>query len=134
VTAQRVEPVWLDVQIALAVHDRQLAEHGGGEGVRDTALLESALARPRNRWSYGEDDRCALAAAYAYGIARNHPFVDGNKRTAWVFARLFLALNGVQLRFTPDDAIRAMLLLAGGELSEEQLAEWFRESVQPEAD
>lgn len=123
-TAKRVEPAWLDVQIALAVHDRQLAEHGGGRGVRDAASLESALARPRNRW--GEDDRCSLAAAYAFGIARNHPFVDGNKRTAWVFARLFLALNGVALRFTPEDAIRAMLALAGGELSEEEVAAWFR--------
>jgi death-on-curing protein len=129
VTAKRVEPAWLDVQIALAVHDRQLAEHGGGQGVRDPALLESALVRPRNRWGYGEDDRCALAAAYAYGIARDHPFVDGNKRTAWVFARLFLALNGVTTRFTPEDAIRAMLDLAGGELSEEEMAAWFRERV-----
>jgi death-on-curing protein len=129
VTAKRVEPAWLDVQIALAVHDRQLAEHGGGQGVRDPASLESALARPRNRWGYGEDDRCSLAAAYAYGIARNHPFVDGNKRTAWVFARLFLALNGVALRFTPEDAIRAMLALAGGEGSEEEMAAWFRERV-----
>jgi death-on-curing protein len=129
VTAKRVEPAWLDVQIALAVHDRQLAEHGGGQGVRDPALLESALARPRNRWGYGEDDRCALAAAYAYGIARNHPFVDGNKRTAWVFARLFLALNEVEVRFAPEDAIRAMLALAGGEVSEEEMAAWFRERV-----
>ena len=96
-TAKRVEPVWLDVQIALAVHDRQLAEHGGSQGVRDPAMLESALARPRNKWGHGEDDRCSLAAAYAFAIARNHPFVDGNKRTAWVFARLFLALNGVAL-------------------------------------
>jgi len=130
VSAERVEPAWLDVQIALAVHDRQLAEHGGGQGVRDPALLESALARPRNRWGYGEDDRCTLAAAYAYGIARNHPFVDGNKRTAWVFARLFLALNGVELRFSPEDAIRAMLGLAAGEVSEEEMAAWFRERVE----
>jgi death-on-curing protein len=102
-TSGRVEPVWLDAKVALAVHDRQLAEHGGGQGVRDAALLESALARPRNRWGYGEDDRCALAAAYAFGIARNHPFVDGNKRTAWVFARLFLALNGADLRRSRQD-------------------------------
>jgi len=129
VTATRVEPAWLDVQIALAVHDRQLAEHGGGQGVRDESLLESALARPRNRWGYGEDDRCALAAAYAYGIARNHPFVDGNKRTAWVFARLFLALNRVELQFDPQEAIRAMLALAGGEVSEEEMAAWFRGRV-----
>ena len=129
-TRKRVEPVWLDAQIALAVHDRQLAEHGGGEGIRDQALLESALARPVNQWAYGKvRDLAALAAAYAFGIARNHPFVDGNKRTAWVFARLFLALNGIALRFAPEDAIRAMLALAAGELSEEELAEWFRERV-----
>lgn len=127
--SQRVEPVWLDVKVALAVHDRQLAEHDGGEGVRDAALLESALARPVNRWGCGEDDRCALAAAYAFGIGRNHPFVDGNKRTAWVFARLFLALNDVELRFAPEDAIQTMLGLAAGELSEEALADWFRERV-----
>lgn len=125
--AQRVEPAWLDIKIALAVHDRQLAEHGGGEGVRDAGMLDSALARPINRWGYGEDDRCALAAAYAFGIARNHPFVDGNKRTAWVFARLFLALNRVALRFAAEDAIWAMLALAAGDLSEEDMADWFRQ-------
>ena len=127
--AKRVEPVWLDIKVALAVHDRQLAEHGGGEGVRDPAMLDSALARPINRWGHGEDDRCALAAAYAFGIARNHPFVDGNKRTSWVFARLFLALNGVPLAFSPEDAIRAILALAAGELSEEEAADWFRDRV-----
>jgi death-on-curing protein len=125
--AKRVEPAWLDIKVALAVHDRQLAEHGGGAGVRDAGMLDSALARPINRWGYGEDDRCALAAAYAFGIARNHPFVDGNKRTAWVFARLFLALNGVAVSFSPEDAIAAMLALAAGELSEEDMAEWFRQ-------
>jgi death-on-curing protein len=125
-TAKRVEPLWLDLDIALAVHDRQLAEHGGGQGIRDSAGLESALGRPRNQWGHGEDDRCALAAAYAYGIARNHPFVDGNKRTAWVFARLFLALNGVTISFAAEDAIRAMLALAAGELREEEMADWFR--------
>jgi death-on-curing protein len=128
-SAKRVEPAWLDATIALAVHDRQLAEHGGGQGVRDPALLESALARPVNRWGYGDVDRCVLAAASAFGIARNHPFVDGNKRTAWVFARLFLALNGLALRFAPEDAIRAMLALAAGELGEEELADWFRERL-----
>jgi len=132
-SAKRVEPVWLDATIALAVHDRQLAEHGGRQGVRDPALLESALARPVNRWGYGDDDRCALAAAYAFGIARNHPFVDGNKRTAWVFARLFLALNGLALRFAPEDAIRAILALAAGELGEEAIADWFRQRVVAEA-
>ena len=127
--AARSEPLWLDVDIALAVHDRQLAEHGGGAGIRDAGALESALARPVNRWNYGEDDLAALAAAYAFGVARNHPFVDGNKRTAWVLARLFLALNGVALAFAAEDAIRAMVALAGSELGEEALAMWFRERV-----
>jgi len=126
---ERIEPVWLDTAVALAVHDRQLAEHGGGSGVRDAGMLESALARPVNRWSYGEDDIAALAAAYAFGIARNHPFVDGNKRTAWVLARQFLALNGGALTFEPSDAITAMLALAAGELSETELADWFRQRL-----
>jgi death-on-curing protein len=123
VTSAPAEPVWLDAKIALAVHDRQLAEHGGGSGIRDQGMLESALARPVNRWSYGEADPASLAAAYAFGIARNHPFVDGNKRTAWVLARLFLALNQVTLKFEPDDAIRAMLALAAGGLSEAEIAD-----------
>lgn len=123
--AGRVEPIWLDVRDANAVHDRQLAEHGGGMGLRDAGLLESALARPVNRWNYGEDDPAALAAAYAYGVARNHPFIDGNKRTAWVLARLFLAINGHKLSFAPEDAIRMMLTLAAGELEEVDVAEWL---------
>jgi len=122
----RIEPVWLDVQVALAIHDRQLAEHGGAAGVRDQGLLESALGRPVNRWSYGENDIAALAAAYAFGVARNHLFIDGNKRTAWVLARMFLALNGHTLIFVPEDAIRTVLALAGGKLSEDELADWFR--------
>ena len=124
--AKRVEPRWLDVDVALAVHDRQLAEHGGGTGVRDQGMLESALARPINAWSYGVDDPAALAAACAFGVARNHPFVDGNKRTAWVLARLFLMLNGHKLGFKAPDAIAAMLALAAGELNEEAMADWFR--------
>lgn len=128
-TSDTAEPIWLDVEIALAVHDRQLAEHGGGTGVRDQGMLDSALARPVNRWSYGETDLAALAAAYAFGIARNHPFVDGNKRMAWISARLFLALNQVKLKFNPEDAIRATLALAAGEIGEEEIAEWFRERV-----
>lgn len=123
---QRAAPHWLDVEIALAIHDRQLAEHGGGSGVRDIGMLESALARPMNAWAYGADDPAALAAAYAFGVARNHPFVDGNKRTAWVLARLFLALNGHELRFGASEAVQAMLALAAGELSESELADWFR--------
>lgn len=124
--ADRIEPAWLDLADTLAIHDRQLAEHGGGSGVRDQAMLESALARPVNRWFYGEDDPVALAAAYAFGVARNHPFVDGNKRTAWVLARLFLALNGHALRFDQADAINTVLALAAGNLAEEDLAAWFR--------
>lgn len=120
------EPVWLAVEDALAIHDRQLAEHGGGTGVRDVGLLESALARPRNHWAYGKIDPAVLAASYAFGIARNHPFVDGNKRTAWVVARLFLALNGHMLTFTAEAAIAVVLALAAGDLTEEELADWFR--------
>lgn len=124
-----VEPIWLDVKDAITIHERQIAEHGGGIGVRDLALLESALARPQNRWSYGENDMAALAAAYAFGVARNHPFVDGNKRTAWVLLRLFLALNDCKLNFDPADAIRIMLALAAGELAEEELTGWLREHL-----
>jgi death on curing protein len=94
--------------------------------VRDAGALESALARPLNRWAYGDDDRCALAAAYAFGVARNHPFVDGNKRTAWVLARLFLRLNDVEISFAPDDAIATVVALAAGELTEDELAHWLR--------
>ena len=125
----RIEPQWLSLEIALTVHDRQLAEHGGPTGIRDRGALESALARPVNQWNYGEDDRCALAAAYAFGIARNHPFVDGNKRTAWVFGRLFLALNGQRLSFTPRGAIDTVLSLAAGEMTEPELADWFRQHL-----
>lgn len=118
--------MWVLEATALAVHDRQLAEHDGGIGVRDGGALQSALARPRNRWEYGESDRCALAAAYAFGIARNHPFVDGNKRTAWTVANIFLALNGSELSFDERDAIGTVERLAAGELSEDELADWFR--------
>ena len=120
------EPVWVDAKLALAIHDRQLAEHGGPSGLRDPGALESALARAQNQWAYGEVDPCALAAAYAFGVARNHPFTDGNKRTAWVVARAFLALNAVELVYLPGDAISTVLALAAGELSEVELADWFR--------
>jgi death on curing protein len=122
----RVAPIWLDARDAIAVHDRQLAEHGGAIGIRDPGLLDSALARPVNRWNYGADSAADLAAAYAYGVARNHPFIDGNKRTAWVLARLFLAINGHKLAFTAEDAIRMMLALAAGELDEAAMVEWFK--------
>ncbi|MDJ0979789.1 MAG: type II toxin-antitoxin system death-on-curing family toxin [Erythrobacter sp.] len=125
----RLEPVWLDAKLAIAIHDRQLAEHGGPSGVRDQGGLESALSRPQNKWVYGEDDLCALAAAYAFGLARNHPFADGNKRTAWVLARAFLALNAIELEFEPLDALRMVQTLAAGELSEDELADWFRQRL-----
>jgi len=123
------EPVWIETELVLAIHDRQLAEHGGPIGLRDASVLESALARARNQWAYGEIDICALAAAYAYGVARNHPFADGNKRTAWVLARLFLALNNIQISFAPEEAIRMVLALASGALSEGEVADWFRERL-----
>lgn len=124
--AQIAEPVWIEAELALAIHDRQLAEHGGPIGVRDPAALESALARTRNQWAYGETDMRALAAAYACDVARNHPFTDGNKRTAWVLARLFLALNNVQIGFAPEEAIQMVLALVSGSLAEAEVADWFR--------
>jgi death-on-curing protein len=119
------EPVWIETELALAIHDRQLAEHGGPIGLRDADALESALARPRNQWAYGETDLCKLAAAYAYGMARNHPFTDGNKRTAWVLARLFLALNNVEIVYAPEEAVRMVLELAAGELDEPTITDWL---------
>ncbi|HVR90507.1 MAG TPA: type II toxin-antitoxin system death-on-curing family toxin [Novosphingobium sp.] len=122
----RVEPRWVGERAALAIHDRQLAEHGGPTGIRAAGAFESALARPVNRWACGEDDLFALAAAYAFGIARNHPFVDGNKRTAWTLARVFLIKNGRDLDFDEREAIDLVQALAAGELSEDELADWFR--------
>jgi len=98
-------------------------------GLRDAGALESALARPINRWNYGEDELAQLAAAYAFGIARNHPFVDGNKRTAWIMARLFLLANAVEITFDKVDATNTVIALAAGELSEDELADWFRQRV-----
>jgi len=120
---------WVRADVVYAVHDAQLAEHGGPPGVRDEGALESALARPRNQAAYGKPDAAALAAAYAYGLVRNHPFADGNKRTGWVVARVFLADNGYRLQFDPADAVRTVEALAGGKLSEAKLAEWFRHRV-----
>jgi death-on-curing protein len=121
--------VWVAAPVVSAIHDEQLAEHGGPSGVRDAGLLESALARPRNAASYGDPDAAELAAAYAYGIARNHPFVDGNKRAALVVSELFLNLNGYEL--TADDAACVMTFqaLADGSLSETELAAWLRANI-----
>ena len=123
------DPVWISVAGALAVHSEQLAEHGGGEGVRDLGLLESALDRPRNLLAYGDPDMAHLAASYAHRIARNHPFIDGNKRTALVVSEGFLALNGHALDTTDGEIVAIFLALAAGELSEEALAEWFRARI-----
>jgi death-on-curing protein len=120
---------WITLEVAVAAHAEQLAEHGGGEGVRDMSLLESAMARPENLAAHGEPDAAALAAAYAFGIARNHPFVDGNKRTAAVVGETFLVLNGHALAATDAELVVAFLALAAGELSEEELADWFRQSA-----
>lgn len=118
--------IWVTVEVATAAHAEQLAEHGGGVGTRDPSLLESAMARPRNLAAYGEPDAAALAAAYAYGIARNHPFVDGNKRTAAVVSETFLMLNGYGLDASDAELVVAFLALAAGELSEAETADWFR--------
>ena len=118
--------IWVATAVAEAAHAEQLAEHGGGEGVRDGGLLASAMARPRNLVAYGDPDAAALAAAYAFGIARNHPFVDGNKRTAAVVAETFLALNGEALEVSDAEIVVAFVALAAGELSEVELADWFR--------
>lgn len=112
--------------VILAIHDMQLAEHGGGAGVRDVNLLESALARPVNLVAYGAPDAPALAAAYGYGISRNHAFIDGNKRTGFVAVELFLRLNGYELMAEDGDCVLTMLAVAAGDLSEEEFASWLR--------
>jgi len=123
--------IWVSREAALAAHLEQLAEHGGGEGVRDEGLFESAMARPQNRAAYGEPDSAELAANYAFGLARNHPFIDGNKRTALVVSELFLAKNGLRVDSSEADTLAIFLDLAAGELSEEELADWFREHIKP---
>ena len=123
--------VWLLDSVVLAVHDQQLAEHGGASGVRDAGLLSSALARAPNLAAYGEPDVADCAAAYGSGIARNHPFVDGNKRTAYVAMETFLALNGYVLEAGDADAVTTMLSVAAGEMSERRFARWIRENSKP---
>lgn len=118
--------IWVTVEVARQAHDEQLAEHGGAAGLRDPSMLESAMARPLNQAAYGDPDAAELAAAYAFGIARNHPFVDGNKRTAAVVSATFLLLNGYVLTCDDDELIATFLKLAAGELTPEQLTDWFR--------
>lgn len=123
--------VWLRKELVLAIHDRQLAEHGGSAGVRDENLLESALARAQQLYAYGDPppDLAQLAATLAFGLARNHPFVDGNKRTAYVSYRVFLALNNAELVATDEEKYLTMLALAEGKLPERDFAAWLRERL-----
>jgi death-on-curing protein len=121
--------VWLETRIILAAHDEQLAEHGGAEGVRDQGALESAMARPQNLVAYGDPDVAALAAAYAFGIAKNHPFVDGNKRSALVALEAFLDMNGYELTANDVQCVLIILGIADGSLSESELAGWIRKNL-----
>lgn len=121
---------WITSSVVYAIHDRQLAEHGGLDGIRDEGAIESALSRPKNLVQYAPDtDAAALAASYAFSIARTHGFADGNKRTAWVVARLFLVDNKYQLSFEPGDVIRIIESVAAGTTTEAKLAEWFRARI-----
>ena len=128
--------VWIEKKLALALHDRQLAEHGGNPGVRDETLLDSALARPQQKYAYTDPpaDIAALAASLAYGLARNHPFIDGNKRTAHVCYRTFLMLNGANLIASDEEKYTFMLGLADGTLDETEFANWLREHLQLDTD
>jgi death-on-curing protein len=123
------DPLWISVELAVAIHRRQLAEHGGADGVRDLGLLESALGRPRHLFAYTDPtpDVPSLAASYAFGVARNHAFIDGNKRTAYVVCRTFLLLNGFDMSASKEDRYRTFLDLAAGAISEEELAAWLHQ-------
>ena len=124
-------PRWVLRAIVDAMHDQQLAEHGGASGLRDEGLLDSALARAQNLHAYGETDLYTLAAAYAVGIARNHPFIDGNKRTAFLTAYVFLRLNGRTLIASEADAVEIMMATAAGSVSDQAFADWLRRSTKP---
>ena len=125
----KVEPLWILERVVLAVHDQLLAAHGGAEGLRDAGLLESALARPRQHCSYSSPDLIELAALYTVGLVRNHPFLDGNKRTGFAIGIVFLELNGFVFRATEEDATQAVLAVAAGELDEAGFAAWLRSNV-----
>jgi death-on-curing protein len=127
------EPVWLDVEILIDLHAEQLALFGGPDGIRDQGMLESALGRPINKFAYGETDLAALAAAYGFGIARNHPFVDGNKRAAFGAIIVFLGLNDIDFLVPPESATVMILSLAAGEVNEEGLTRWIRDNWPPES-
>jgi death on curing protein len=122
---------WIDRDILLAAHDEQLQEHGGATGIRDEGLFDSALARPQNLAAYGEPDAAALAASYAFGLAKNRAFVDGNKRIALVALELFLELNGFTLVADDAQCVIVILSLASDTFSEDDLAEWIRRHLKP---
>jgi death-on-curing protein len=122
------EPKWLTIQMISAIHDEQLAIHGGSPGLRDAGLLESALDRPRNKWAYESAELPEMAAAYGYGTARNHPFIDGNKRTSLLAIYTFLGVNGIDFIVPEAHAAAMILALAAGEVSEESLARWIRDN------
>ncbi len=126
--------IWLSRELILAVHDEQLSQHGGASGIRDPGLLDSALARPANRASYGDPDLAELAelaALYTIAVARNHPFVDGNKRTAYVALELCLRLNGLRFPVSDAEAAVVMLQLAAGEVSDDEFTAWVRQNAVP---
>lgn len=125
------EPIWITTQAVAAIHTLQLAEHGGQDGVRDPGMLDSALSRPQHRWAYAKCDIADIAAAYAYGLAKNHPFVDGNKRTAGVVCETFLVRNGHHLNASSDEWYSVFYALASGELDEQGFAVWLRERTTP---
>lgn len=125
------EPIWIEEDLVLAIHDRQLVEHGGAEGLRDESLLRSALARPLNNLAYASSDILELATRYTAGIVRNHPFVDGNKRTGFVAGVLFLELNGYRFTASEEAAAQAVLELAAGTIDEDGYCEFLRANVKP---
>lgn len=131
--ASNIPWIWVPREILLAVHAEQLAEHGGAEGLRDEGLFDSALARPQQLANYGEPDVADLAACYAFGLARNHPFIDGNKRTAFVAAQLFLRLNGWRIHADLVEVTIKMLQLAAGDLAEADYADWLRQHLHARA-
>lgn len=123
--------VWIVRSVVIAAHNEQLAEHGGAAGIRDAGLLDSALARAENLAAYGDPDVAALAAAYGFGIVRNHPFIDGNKRAALITTELFLAMNGAELVVDDAECVLTVLALADGELEDAAFAAWLRRHVEP---
>ena len=128
-----LEPIWMEVFDAIIAHDRDLMVHGGATGIRDAGMLESALMRPRNLWLYSETPPswCAMAAAYAFGISSNHPFIDGNKRTALLVSFVFLETNGIEVIASQEDAYLIILSMAAGEVNETELTSWFQRNTAP---